>query len=127
MREPRIRTIKRLLMSAMTNKMDMIVWGHHEVGVHIGFDCVKPCHMITSSLEPSFWPADTGANFHATPDLTDISDAVTYSSPDRLHVGNGEGLDIHRTGRFERENDVLPRSTRRIEAVVAGGEIPKTL
>ena len=43
------------------------------------------------------WYPDTIVNFHITPDLANLSIAHDYNGHDRLHVGNGQGLQIPHT------------------------------
>jgi gag-polypeptide of LTR copia-type len=54
----------------------------------------------TSLHEPdsSNWIVDSGATHHVTNDLSNLSSFFSYKGSDKLHIGNGIGLDISHIG-----------------------------
>lgn len=44
------------------------------------------------------WYPDSGATNHLTPDLTNLSSRTSTSGHDKIHMGNGQPIDIHHTG-----------------------------
>ncbi|KAH0784936.1 hypothetical protein KY290_004534 [Solanum tuberosum] len=46
------------------------------------------------------WYPDSGATHHITPDLSNLHNVEDYKGMYQVHIGNGQGLPIHNTGRL---------------------------
>ena len=57
----------------------------------------------------STWISDSGASFHVTGDSQNIKQFTHFDGPEKIFIGNGEGLSISNTGSlvFVSPNDTI--------------------
>ncbi|KAM1365588.1 hypothetical protein PS1_044272 [Malus domestica] len=54
---------------------------------------------VNHSIKPSpSWLIDSGATFHITNDVANISSPTPYTGEDKVYIGDGKGLSIHHIG-----------------------------
>ncbi|KAH0765342.1 hypothetical protein KY285_001213 [Solanum tuberosum] len=57
-------------------------------------------HLILAHDVKYNWYPDSSATHHITPDLSNLHHVEDYKGMDQVHIGNGQGLPIHHTGRL---------------------------
>lgn len=77
-----------------------------------------------SQLNTQQWYTDTGATNHITNDLQNRSISSDYHGPDKVAVGNGQGLDIQYTGSAINQT---PNSSFKLNRVLYVPEIASNL
>ncbi|KAM1252345.1 hypothetical protein ACFX2J_040359 [Malus domestica] len=55
------------------------------------------CVHHSAKLSQS-WLVDSGATFHITNDVANISSHTPYTGEDKVYIGDGKGLSIHNVG-----------------------------